>query len=105
MRIIFITLLIGVGVALTIVADILLKKSGWNDWRYVVVGFLIYGFIAIPVAIAFKYTEFGKLFLIWEAVAVILGLVVASWYYKESFTAYRFVALFLALAALFFSYK
>ncbi len=105
MRILLITLLIGTGVTLTIVADILLKKSGWSDWRYVVAGFLVYGLIAIPVAVVFKYTEFGQLFLVWEAVAVIFGLIVASWYFKEPFTAYRLVALLLVLSALYFSYK
>ena len=51
------------------------------------------------------YCCFGTLFLVWEAVAVIFGVIVASWYFGEVFTVYRFFALLLALAALFFAYK
>jgi len=105
MKIAIVSAMIAIGVALTIVADMLLKKSSGHDWRLIALGFFVYGLIAIPVAIAFKYTEFGKLFLIWEAAAVILGVIVASLYYKEPFTSYRFIALALALAALYFSYK
>jgi len=105
MKFVTVTILIGFGVALTVIADILLKKSGGVDWRYIVIGFFVYGLVAIPVALAFRYTEFGKLFLIWEVVAVILGMIVASFYYKEHFTVYRAIALILALAALYFSYK
>src|SRR3989338_3551970 len=100
MKILLVTLLIGIGVTLTIVADVILKESNWDNWRYVAVGFLIYGLVAIPAALAFKYTGFGQLFLIWEAVVVISGLIVASWYYKEAFTTYRLLALMLALSAL-----
>lgn len=105
MKYLIIVASIAVGVGLTIVADIILKKAGSTNWKYLAAGFLIYGLIAVPVAIAFKYSEFGQLFLVWEAVAVIFGVIVASMYFKEAFTVYRLAALFLALAALFFSYK
>lgn len=105
MKSIFVTLFIGFGVALTILADVALKKSNASDWRLMLFGFLVYGLVAIPVAVAFKYTEFGKLFLVWEAAVVICGVVVASWLYKEPFTSYRFIALLLALIAMFFAYK
>src|SRR3989338_3283342 len=105
MKVLVISLLILIGVVLTILADILLKKGGYSDWRYLIGGFLIYGVIALPVAAAFKYTDFGQLFLIWEDVAVVLGVATASWYYAAAFTGYRFSALALALAALWFSYK
>lgn len=97
------TFLIVSGVGLTLVADICLKKSGGQDWRWIAAGVVIYGVIALPVAVAFKYTEFGKLFLIWEAVAVILGLAVATWHYHEPFTSHRVIALVLAIAALYFA--
>src|SRR3989338_8741847 len=105
MKLILVTLLIVVGVGLTIFADILLKKGGYSDWRYLAGGFFVYGIVALPVAVAFKYTEFGQLFLVWEAAAVILGIITASWYFGEIFTIYRLVALTLALAAIWFSYK
>lgn len=93
------------GVALTILADIFLKKSGGQDWRWIAAGILLYGIVAILVAAIFHYTEFGKLFLIWEALAVILGLAVASLYYKEPFTVYRLAGFGFAMAALYFSNK
>lgn len=105
MKILFVTALVAVGVVLTIVADIVLKRGGATDWRYLAAGVAIYGLIALPVAFAFKYTEFGQLFLVWEAVAVVLGVVTASLYFGEAFTIYRLGALLLALGALVLSYK
>lgn len=105
MKTLFISLMIAIGVTLTIIADMFLKKSGWHDWKWIAAGFLTYGLIAIPVAAAFKYTDFGKLFLIWEGIAIILGLAVATLYYKEPITSYRTIAFGLTLAALYFSYK
>ncbi len=100
-----VTAIIAFGVALTVIADIFLKKYGWGDWRYVALGALLYAAVAVPVAIAFHYTDFGKLFIVWEAASVLLGLAVASVYYKEPFTAYRAAACVLALAALYLSEK
>ena len=105
MRFLLISLLIVVGVVLNIIADVILKKGGYGDWKYLMGGFLIYGLIALPVAVAFKYTEFGQLFLIWEAIAVIIGVITASLYFGEVFTAYRLIALLLSLVALWFAYK
>lgn len=97
--------LIAVGVILTIIADMFLKRGGATDWRFLVAGFLVYGLIAFPVAVAFKYAEFGQLFLVWEASAILLGVTVASLFYGEAFTTSRLIAVLLALGALWFSYK
>lgn len=97
--------LVLVGTGLSVIADIFLKKSNLNDYRYLIIGALFYTATALPVAVVFKYMDFGKLFLIWEAVFVLLGIAVATWYYREPFTVYRLIALILALGALFFSYK
>src|ERR1700733_2342292 len=100
MKILLVSFLVALGVCLTIVADIFLKKSNGTDWKFILIGILLYGAIGIPVAIAFKFTEFGTLFLAWEAAAVVLGIIVASIYYKEPFTVYRGAAFILALLAL-----
>ncbi|MFA5946060.1 MAG: hypothetical protein WC802_04100 [Patescibacteria group bacterium] len=105
MKFLLISTSISVGVILTVIADMILKKGGLTDWRYLVGGFLIYGSIALPVSIAFKYSDFGQLFLVWEAVAIIVGICVASWFYGETFTSYRAIALLLSLGALWFAYK
>ena len=59
----------------------------------------------IPVAIVFKRIDFGSVFLIWQAVTVIMALIIATLYFKELFTIYKFFALIFALVALYFSYK
>ena len=105
MKFLLVSFLIIIGVGLTIAADIVLKKSNGADWKLIVLGVLLYGVIAVPVAFAFKFTEFGTLFLVWEAVAVIFGITIASVWYKEPFTIYRLLALVLALGALVLSYK
>jgi multidrug transporter EmrE-like cation transporter len=105
MKLAVLTLTIGIGVALTVLADIFLKKSGWSNWYWIAAGAFVYAVAAIFVADAFHYTEFGRVFLVWEIIAVILGMLVAGVYYKEPFTIYRFVALILAFAAIYFSYK
>ncbi|MBI5229922.1 MAG: hypothetical protein HY981_01330 [Candidatus Magasanikbacteria bacterium] len=76
-----------------------------SDWRYLAGGIALYTLVALPVALAFKYTDFGQLFLIWEAAAVILGILIARFYFNEPVTAYKSIALVLALAAAFFAYK
>ncbi len=104
LKAIILTSMITVGVILTVVGDVFLKKSGGSNWWYIGIGVVTYALVAIPVAIAFKYTEFGKLFLIWESIVIIFGMALASWYFKEPFTSPKFVSLILALAALYFSY-
>jgi multidrug transporter EmrE-like cation transporter len=105
MRFLFIILFISLGVCVTVVADVLLKKSGLTDYKYLYAGIALYGLAGLPVALAFKYTDFGKVFLIWEILAVLTGIAVASWFYKEDFTVNRFIALALGFAALYFSSK
>lgn len=105
MKSIAVILAITLGVGLTLVADIILKKSGLYNVKLLLLGFLLYGVIAIPVALAFRFVQFGALFIVWEAVVVIVGIIVASFYYKEPFGLWRFMALMLAVGALLLSYK
>ncbi len=93
------------GAGLTLLGDVFLNKSHLDNHGLLALGMLFYLLGVIPVAIAFKKIEFGPVFLIWEAVTVILALIIASIYFKEPFTLYRVIALVLAVGAVFFSYK
>lgn len=105
MQIFYSVLLIALGVGFSIIGDIFLKKSELTNYTYVALGVLIYACGAIPVAFAFKKIEFGSVFMIWEAITVISAIIIASIVFKESFSFYKAIALVLAMAALYFSYK
>lgn len=94
-----------VGVTLTIVGDVFLKKSHLENYWFVALGIFFYVCGVIPVAIIFKKMDFGSVFLVWEALTVILALLIANFYFKEPFTVYKSLALALAIGALYFSYK
>ncbi len=98
-------LLITIGVISSTIGDVFLKKSHLDNWWFFGLGIFFYALGVIPVAVVFKKIEFGSVFLIWEAVTVIVALLVASLYFKESFTLYKGFALLFALFALYFSYK
>lgn len=98
-------LLITGGVGLSMIGDILLKKSQTSDYKLFALGLFFYALGAIPVAFAFKKIEFGSVFLLWEAVTVIAALIIATWLFKENFSFYKCIALILALGAAYFSYK
>lgn len=98
------SLLVFSGVALTVLADVLLKKSGGQNVRFIVLGVILYALVAIPVTFAFRITEFGLLFIIWEAVTVALGLVISAVVFRETLTFQRSMAFLLTIAALILSY-
>jgi multidrug transporter EmrE-like cation transporter len=98
-------LLIVLGVGFSMIGDVLLKKSHTDNYKLFMLGLFFYALGAVPVAFAFVKIDFGSVFLIWEAVTVIIALVIATFLFKEIFTVYRFIALFLALGAAYFSYK
>src|SRR6266446_5879303 len=104
LRTLSLPLLITTGIVLTIVADVLLKKSHFSDWRYVALGCLLYGSSALLVAAAFRFTDFGMLFMVWEAITVVFGLAVGTVLFREPFTLLKFVAFLLVLGALGLSY-
>ncbi|MBI2065325.1 MAG: hypothetical protein HYT62_04735 [Candidatus Yanofskybacteria bacterium] len=105
MKFIYGLILIVGAVSLSVVADIVLKKSEFRDFKLIALGFLLYGLEAIPVALAFQKINFGPVFIIWSAISVILGLIVASLLFKESFTSYKILALVFALTAIYLSSK
>ncbi|MBI2057569.1 MAG: hypothetical protein HYT63_01100 [Candidatus Yanofskybacteria bacterium] len=92
-------------VSLSVVADVLLKKSGFSNIKLIALGFLLYGLEAIPVALAFQKINFGPVFIIWSAFSVIIGLVVANLMFKELYTSHKILALIFALAAIYLSSK
>src|SRR5258708_196139 len=98
MKIFLIIILTIAGALLTLIADVFLKKGGWHDWPYFTAGFLLYALVAIPVAFAFKYSEFVSLVLAWESFLVIISVATGIWYFKEPFTFYRFLSLAFALS-------
>jgi len=98
------SILVSSGVALTVLADVLLKKSAGQNARFFVLGVILYALVAIPVTLAFRITEFGPLFIIWEAVTVALGLVISAVVFRETMTIQRSVAFILTIAALILSY-
>ncbi len=93
------------GVVLTMAGDVFLKKSHIYNYGYLALGIFLYACGVIPVAIIFTKMEFGSVFLVWEALTVILALGIAGLYFDEPFTIYRSLAFMLALGALYFSYK
>lgn len=94
-------ILIATGVVLTIVGDVFLKRSnGTERPMELFVGMLFYTLGAIPVVLAFKRTEFGLVFVIWESITVVLAIIIGRALFGEHVTSYRIVAIALALAAL-----
>lgn len=98
-------LIIFLGVGLTMAGDVFLKKSVLEGNWYMVLGLLLYTCGIIPVVVAFKMVDFGSVFLIWEALTVILALLFATLYFKETFTLYKGLAMVFAVLSLYFSYK
>lgn len=98
-------LIIFLGVGFTLAGDIFLKKSVVEGNWFLVFGIFLYICGIIPVAIAFRMIDFGSVFLIWEALTVLLALIFATLYFKESFTFYKGIALIFAVLSLYFSYK
>lgn len=94
-----------IGVVFTMAGDVFLKKSHMENYWYLGLGLLLYAMGVIPVAILFKKMQFGSVFIAWEAITVVLALLVAWWYFKEPITTYKGLALLFALGAIYLSYK
>jgi hypothetical protein len=89
--------LISLQVAMSIVADVYLKRH--QLWP----GVLIYGLCAIPAYFMFKVTMFGQAWVLWSVVGVVLGVMVATLCYSEPLTARRVASCILAITALILS--
>jgi multidrug transporter EmrE-like cation transporter len=104
MKVFILAVLILTGVGMTLAADIFLKRSGLTRVPDLLVGAALYGSVAIPVAAAFRLSEFGVLFVVWEAVMIVVGVAVATVFYNEAFTIHRCLAVAFAILALLLSY-
>jgi len=104
MKFVLLVFLVLGGVLLTVLADTFLKKSGGQNLGLLVLGLVLYASVAYPVALAFRLTDFGELFLIWEAATVIVGIAIATLVFRESLSFHRVVAVVLVVAALILSY-
>jgi multidrug transporter EmrE-like cation transporter len=87
------------GVALTVSSDILLKESGGRGVK-LLVGTLIYGSTALIVAAAFRRSGFSQLFVLWESLTVVGGLIVGFFLFKEPVTTARALAVVFAVCAI-----
>jgi multidrug transporter EmrE-like cation transporter len=104
MKLILLILLVCGGVLLTVLADVFLKKSSGQNVGFLILGLILYASVAYPVALAFRLTEFGELFLIWETATVILGIAIATAVFRERLSLQRVLALILVITALILSY-
>lgn len=96
--------ILGIAIGVEILADVFLKKSVTGHLYLFFIGMLLYGLTAFPVVYLFEKTDFEIVFMVWEAFGVVLGLVVATLYFGESFTAHKTLALIFAIGALICSY-
>ena|ERR1700722_1879068 len=96
---------LGTAIGIEVLADVFLKKSaGTGDLYFFFAGMILYGLTTFPVVYLFKRADFEVVFMVWEAFGVVLALVVATFYFGESFTIHKTLALIFAMGALICSY-
>jgi len=89
-----------VGVSLTMVGDVFLKRSEiLTHPKLLIVGAAFYLAGCVPVALLFKNMDFTWVFIVWESLTVALALVVGSLLFREDLTANKMLALILAVLA------
>jgi multidrug transporter EmrE-like cation transporter len=98
-----IALLVGLG--LTLAADVALKESTSGNLRLFSLGLLLYASVALPVAVAFRFAEFGTLFLMWEGLYVTSGVILGHLVFRESMNAAKIASLVFALMSLVMAYR
>jgi multidrug transporter EmrE-like cation transporter len=97
-------ILVTLGVLFSTLGDVFLKKGQFGNFSFFL-GIFLYAVGAVFVFFVFKRIEFGSVFLIWEAVTIVVAMSIASFYFKEDFTIYRTLALIFAMTSLVLSYK
>jgi multidrug transporter EmrE-like cation transporter len=106
MKFISILCLLITGVAFTMAGDVFLKRSeGWNSPKYLALGILFYLIGCLPVAFIFKMMQFADVFISWEALTIILAMLVGYWAFGESITRNKVIALLLVIGAIILTYK
>lgn len=95
---------VALAVLLSTVADVYLKKSHLTNFRYLIIGIILYAVAALPIALAFKIVDFSLVFFLWEAFAILLGVILGIIIFKENFSIFKTLACTTALISLLFSY-
>lgn len=95
---------VAVAVLLSTVADVCLKESHLTNVKYLTIGIILYALGAVPIALAFGIVDFSLIFFIWEAFAVLSGVVLGIILFKENFSILKTLACTTALVSLLFSY-
>ena len=94
-----------VGVGVSMVGDVFLKKSGGDNFKMLALGFIFYGLGAFPIALTFKYLDFGVVFLVWQALTIIVALIIGRMLFGEIMTINKVLALILVSTAMVLAYK
>lgn len=77
-----------------------MKKSNLDNFKYLGLGIFLYALVAIPVAAAFKFNQFGIVILLWQAIIISAGLIVGWFMFKEPITSLKVVTLVMAIATI-----
>jgi len=95
---------IAIGATLTIIGDIYLKRSNGLDRLFdLVLGVCFYTLGCIPVVFAFKKTDFSPVFIVWEALTIVMAIGIGRVIFGEALTPNRLLAVALAISALILS--
>ncbi len=81
------------------------RSDGTGRPLYLIVGMVFYLLGCIPVVLAFKKTEFGLVFIVWESITVVLGIAIGRALFGEPVTLSRALAVIFAVIALTLSQK
>jgi multidrug transporter EmrE-like cation transporter len=92
--------LVSIGVTLTMIGDVLLKRSHSGSLWLIGGGLLFYSLGCAPVILVFRLTEFGNVFVLWEALTVVLAVVIGHFLFGESVTSNKLAAVGLVICAI-----
>jgi len=93
--------LLSLGVSLTLAGDVFLKRSnGAQSVPNLLLGLLFYSLGCIPVIFIFRMVQFGQVFIAWEALTVVLAVLIGRAFFGEAITTSRLIAVMLVVGAL-----
>jgi len=104
MRYFYLAFAIAVAVGFSSLADVFLKKSHFTLGSAMLLGVLFYALAAPPAAIAFKLVDFSIVFIIWEALAIAMGITLGIVVFHESLSVIKIAAIGASFVTLFLSY-
>jgi multidrug transporter EmrE-like cation transporter len=97
-------LALGAALGAEVLADALLKRSSSGDFRLFFAGMILYSLTAYQVIYLFKKADFEIVFIVWEALGIVLALAVATLYLGEPVTVQELLGLCFAIGAILCSY-